>query len=241
MATSLPAISAAVTPLSQLTPASERAIEVEPALSGLLPDGGLRRGCVVTCTGVAARSLALSLAARPIDAGAWLAIVGVPDLGIEAAIEHGIDPERVVAVASGPAADWAERLVAAADGFEMLLTSPPPDAERYVRKLRQRLTARGNVLLAVRSGRVAGGPQLGADVELSTSGATWVGIGHGHGRLMARRITIRSSGRRVPRPVALDCWLPGHDGRIDVAQTGPSVTPAGEAVPDGVTGMSLAG
>ena len=227
MATPLPVISPAVTSLSQLIPARERALEVEPALSGLFPDEGLRRGHVVACGGVAGRSLALSIAARPVEAGAWLAVVGVPDLGVEAAVEHGVPPERVVAVEAGTAADWAERLAAAADGFEVLLTTPPADAERHARKLRQRLTARGNVLLVVRSGRVVGGSPFSPDIELSTSGASWVGIGPGHGRLMARRVTIRSAGRRMPRPVALECWLPGPDGRVDVVQTGTSVVPAG--------------
>ena len=76
MATPLPVISPAVTSLSQLIPARERALEVEPALSGLFPDEGLRRGHVVACGGVAGRSLALSIAARPVEAGAWLAVFG---------------------------------------------------------------------------------------------------------------------------------------------------------------------
>ena len=211
-----------VTSLSQLVPARDRAIEVDPALSPLLPDGGVRRGHVVSCGGVAARSLALALAARPVEAGAWLAVVGLPDLGVEAAVEHGVAPERVVSIAAGSPAEWAERLAAAADGFEILLTAPPPGAERQMRKLRQRLTARGNVLLVVRSGWAGGRPAapISSDVDLTTTGATWVGIGQGHGRLMARRVTISSAGRRVPRPVIVQCWLPGPDGRADVVQTG---------------------
>jgi hypothetical protein len=228
----------AVTSLSQLVPARDRTVEVEPALSGLFPDGGLHRGHVVSCRGVAARTLALALAARPVESGAWLAIVGVPDFGVEAAIEHGIAPERVVGVDVGTPAEWADRLAAASDGFEVLLTTPPSGAERHMRKLRQRLTARGNILFTIRSGRAVGGEQVGSDIDLTTSGATWVGIGKGHGRLVARRVTIRSSGRRVPRPVTLECWLPGPDGRVDVVQTGESVATDEQAPPAGMSRAS---
>lgn len=211
----------AVTSLAELTSARELAIAVEPALTTLLPDAGLRRGHVVGCGGVAARSLALALSARAVADGAWLAVVGLADFGVEAAVEVGVTPDRVVAIAAATAEEWAERVTAAADGFELILTAPPPGAERQMRKLRQRLQARGSVLLAVPPSSRRGDQRLASDIDLTTSNGAWVGIGQGHGRLMARRVTVRSSGRRVPRPVTVECWLPGPDGRVDVAQTGP--------------------
>ncbi len=215
MAASLPS----VIRTSDLVPVRDRAIAVEPALTPLFPDAGLRRGHVVSFAGVAARSLAIATAARGVADGAWLAVVGVDGFGVEAAIEHGIAPERIVQIpASGPV-EWAERLAAAADGFELLLTCPPRGADRQMRKLRQRLQARGGVLLAVPPvGEHA--PSIGADIDLSTDEVAWIGIEQGSGRLMARRVTIGSAGRRVPRPVTIDCWLPGPDGRVDVVQTG---------------------
>lgn len=212
----------AVAPLASLTPARERTIQIEPALSRLFPDAGLQRGHIIGCRGVAARSLSLALAARPVAAGAWLAVVGLDDFGVEAAVELGVPAERVVAIAATTAHEWAERTAAAADGFELILTAPPTGADRAMRQVRQRLKARGGVLIAVpRSGSGAGSCS-GADIEISTSDDEWYGIGAGHGRLMARRVTVRSSGRRVPRPVTVDCWLPGPDGRVDVVQTGRS-------------------
>lgn len=221
MAASLPS----VIRTSDLVPARDRTIPVESALTPLFPDAGLRRGHVMSFEGIAARSLAIATAARGVADGAWLAVIGVDGFGIEAAIEHGIAPERVVQIpASGPI-DWAERLAVAVDGFELILTCPPRGADRQMRKLRQRLQARGGVLLAVPpvpmgSGTAHGTVAIGADIELATREVAWVGIEQGNGRLLARRVTITSSGRRVPRPITIDCWLPGPDGRVDVVQTG---------------------
>jgi hypothetical protein len=208
-----------VAPLASLTPARERTIPVEPALSQLFPDGGLQRGHVVGCRGVAARSAALALTVRAVSDGAWLAVVGIDDFGIEAATELGLAAGRVVAIAAATPQEWAERTAAAADGFELILTVPPAGAERAIRKIRQRLQARGSVLIVVPRATGTGG-FTSVDVEIATSDGEWLGIGVGHGRLVARRVTMRSSGRRVPQPVTIDCWLPGPDGRVDVVQTG---------------------
>jgi hypothetical protein len=218
-------VTAPVTPLSGLVPGRDRVVPVEPALTSLFPDAGLRRGHVVSCGGVAAWSLACAVAARAVAAGSWLAVVGVDGFGVEAALEHGIAPERVVAVAAADVGAWADRLAAAADGFELLLTMPPRGAERSMRKLRQRLQARGSVLITVPAAPDVGrelrrAAPFPADVELTTTDASWLGIEVGHGRLLARRVTICVGGRRVPRPVTLDCWLPGPDGCIDVVQAG---------------------
>lgn len=217
----LPVTAPPVTSLAELIPARDRVVPVEPALTSLFPDAGLRRGHVVSCGGVAAWSLACAVAARAVAAGSWMAVVGVDGFGIEAALEHGVAPERVVAVAADDVGAWADRLAAAADGFELLLTTPPRGAERSMRKLRQRIQARGSVLITVPPSRDVGrAAPFPADVELMTTHASWLGIEVGHGRLLARRVTVRAGGRRVPRPVTLDCWLPGPDGCVDVVQHG---------------------
>jgi len=216
-----------IAPLASLTPARERTIPVEPALTGLFPDNGIRRGHVVGCVGVAARSIALALTARAVADGAWLAVVGIDDLGVEGAVELGVPAERVVAIAATTAQEWAERLVAAADGFELIITVAPARAEQVMRQVRQRLQARGTVVLTVPSSPGSHSQQSGrgsnpihTDVDITTTGGEWLGIGEGHGRLVARRVMVASSGRRIPRPVTVDCWLPGPDGRVDVVQAG---------------------
>ena len=199
----------AVVELSRLAPVADRCLPVHPALAGLFPDGGLRRGSIVGCSGPAAMSLALALAAQSATAGSWVAAVGVPALGLEAAAELGVPLERLVVVTAQRTADWAERLAAAADGFEILITTVPPGAERAARRVRQRLQARGAVLLAIHpAGRV------GCDAEVTTLDSRWVGLGDGHGALLGRRVTARSGGRRVPRPVTTTVWLPSPDGGV---------------------------
>jgi hypothetical protein len=203
--------------LASLPPARDRCLPVDEAFAPLLPDAGLQRGRVVGCTGPAAISLALALASRAVAVGSWMAVVGVPMLGVEAAAQFGIPLTRLVVVdtPSSPAT-WAERVAAAADGFDVVLTRPPAGAERVDRKIRTRLQARGVVMIAV--GPTS--PGVSCDLELTTTSVAWRGLGQGHGHLIARRATVSAGGRRMPRPVELDLWLPGPDGRVSAADAG---------------------
>ncbi len=199
------------TVLEPIVPVRDRCLSVAEPFEALLPDGGLRRGHVVGCSGPAAMSLATGLLAHPVQAGSWLAVVGVPMLGLEAVAEMGVPLERVVGIEAGAGpSTWAERVAAAIDGFELVLTRPPAGADRYLRKVGTRLQARGAVLVPI--GPVT--PGIGCDIELTTSSVEWVGADAGAGHLMARRAQVRSGGRRVPRPVEADLLLPGPDGRI---------------------------
>lgn len=201
--------------LATVVPARDRCLPVDEPFEPLLPDGGLRRGHVVGCGGVAAMSLALGLVARPVAAGSWLAVVGVPMLGIEAVAETGVPLDRVVAVdVGGGPGEWAERVAAAIDGFEVVLTRLPAGAHRHLRKVGHRLQARGGVLVPVSPG----GPPPACDVELTTRSVEWSGADRGAGHLVGRRARIRSGGRRMPRPVEVDLWLPGPDGRVSIAR-----------------------
>ena len=197
--------------LAPVTPARDRCLPVDEAFAPMLPDAGLMRGRVVGCTGPAAVSLGLALVARAVVTGSWLAVVGVPMLGVEAAEELGVPLSRMVFVdvAGGPTA-WAERVAAAADGFDVVMTRPPPGAERVARKVRHRLQARGVVLVALGPSS----PGVSCDLEVSTTRVAWAGLGDGCGHLIGRLATVRVGGRRVPRPVEHDLWLPGADGRV---------------------------
>jgi hypothetical protein len=222
--------------VAPLTLARERLLPVDPVLGELLPEGGLVRGRVIGCAGDAATSLALALAARASAAGSWLAIVGplgVPGLpsarsassassatiGVEAAAELGVAIERLVLVDADPGRpqEWAERVAAAADGVEMVLTCPPVGADRVLRLVRQRIQARGAVLITVGAGSGAG---AGAGVDLVVEARTvaWEGIGEGAGRLCRRRVALCVTGRRAPRPVRGECWLPGTSGALEAVR-----------------------
>jgi len=185
-------------------------LELLPVFHGLLPQGGLRRGSTVATGGGAAMSLALALAAGPSAAGSWLAVVGLPSVGLAAAAELGVALERVFLVAEPPVRQWAEVVAAAAEGAEVVLARAP-DAVRAaeVRRVQARLQARGAVLIL--AGPTAG---WGPDLELTATPLAWEGIGDGHGRLLARRVRVALDGRRAGRPVERDYWLPGPEGRV---------------------------
>ena len=198
---------------SKLPPVGDRCLPVDEVFAPLLPDAGLQRGRVVGCSGVAAWSLALGLISRAVSTGSWVAFVATPMVGLEAASELGVALERVVLVdVDGGSSMWAERVAAAADGFELIVTSPPVGAERVARRVRQRLQARGVVLLAVSSST----PSLACDVELASTSVAWAGIGQGSGYLMARRVNVAVSGRRVPRHRECELLLPCPNGRMRV-------------------------
>jgi hypothetical protein len=202
--------------LAPIAPAHDRCLPVDEVFAAMLPDAGLTRGRVVGCSGPAAVSLALALSARAVVSGSWLAVVGVPMVGIEAAADFGVPLSRLVQVGvdGGPGV-WAERVAAAADGFDVVMTRPPTGAERVVRKVRQRLQARGVVAITVG----ATSPGVSCDLEFSTTSIDWVGLGRGSGHLVGRRASVRLAGRRIPRPVERELWLPGPDGRVAATDT----------------------
>lgn len=111
------------------TLATDQRLPVLPALEPLVPGGGLRRGSTLSIDGPAATSLALATAAAASQAGAWVAAVGFPSLGLVAAAELGVALGRLVLVASpdtdpGPdneTAAWAAAVAALVDAFEIVL------------------------------------------------------------------------------------------------------------------------
>jgi hypothetical protein len=211
----------AITTLAGVVPARDRTIAVDEPFASMLPDGGLQRGRVVGCAGPAAVSTAAALAAGAARSGSWVLLLGASTIGLEALAELGVPLQRVVAVETdaSPTA-WAERASAAADGFELILTVAPRGAERAERKVRQRLHARGAVLVSIASGAGAtvgtAGHPIGCDMTITSTAPRWVGIGQGHGRLVAREVDVVVAGRRVPRSAQRTLWLPGPDGRVSV-------------------------
>lgn len=104
--------------------ARTRLLEVDGALGGLFPAGGLQRGSVVEVAGGAAMSLSLALAAGVMPAGSsrWVAAVGFPSIGLVAAAQMGVPLERL-ALVPAPGERWAEVVAALLDGVDLLLLS----------------------------------------------------------------------------------------------------------------------
>lgn len=201
----------------------DRVLPVVDPLAEVLPAGGLVRGQVIACLGPSAPVLALALLARASATGSWLAVVGVPWLGAEAAREVGVSLERTLAIDIDPRRHdaWAEALVAAADGVELLLAARDAGLpDRVLRRVRTRVRARGAVLvtLPAGAGAVGGGGRSGertgdrtgeVDLVLTAHTDTWWGLGRGHGRVGGRRLRVEVAGRRMPRPVESSFELRG--------------------------------
>ena len=67
------------------TLAEERVLPVLPAMAGLFPGAGLQRGSSVATTGPGVTALALALGGRCVGRSSWIAVVGIPSLGLLAA------------------------------------------------------------------------------------------------------------------------------------------------------------
>jgi hypothetical protein len=189
--------------------ARERTLPVLPALSDLLPEGGLRRGSTVAVSG--ATSLALALLAGASQAGSWCAAVGLPSLGLVAAAEVGVALERFPLVAR-PGEEWPAVVAALLEAVDVVLVCLPrhvrtDDARRLVARARDR----GAVLVTTGSSGA-----LAADLRLSVAGATWEGLGQGHGRLRARRMDVVATGRgAASRERRASLWLPAANGGVE--------------------------
>ncbi len=204
-------LAAAVAPT---TLARQRTLPVAGPFVPLLPEGGLARGRAVSCRGVAATSLAVALAAEATIAGAWLAVVDVPWLGVEAVAELGVPLERLVRVDPGSSGStgtaWAELVAAVLDGFEVVVTRIPRRLNgAMLRRVLARVQARESVLIAVGEP----GPLL-PDIALEASTPVWEGVADGWGHLCGRRVTVAATGRRIPRPRRAELWLPGPSGGV---------------------------
>ncbi len=201
--------------------AREQVLPVLPALHALMPGGALRRGSTVVITGEAATSLALALAAAPSVAGSWVAAVGLPRLGLDAATELGLSLERLVLVPDVPPASWGAVVAALVGAADLVLMGPEPGgADRRVRatdarRLAARARERGSVLVVVDPRARSTRSSLQADLRLSAGEVRWHGLGRGHGHLEARHVVIDADGRReAARPRRVSLWLPHACGEV---------------------------
>ena len=197
--------------------ARDRVMPVAAALEPLFPEAGLVRGSIIDCQGATAMSIALAVVAESSSSGSWLAVLGLPALGLRAAAEVGIALDRLVMVAEPDGLDevaWANVMSALIDGFDLiLLRSTPRLRAGTARRLQARVQARGAVLVIV------GNPgQFSCDVTISGLSAEWEGLSHGAGRLVRRRLTLACEGRRIPCQRRTDVWLPGEGGGIEIAE-----------------------
>ena len=185
--------------VAPLTLAHERTLPVAAGLAELFPDSGLVRGRTLACRGPVATSTALALVAPAMAGGAWMAVIDIATLGLDAAHELGVPLERVVAVCTGDDPErWPDVVAAAADGFDILLVRVPASVATALpaaasRKLAVRLRQRDVVTVVV------GDPApMECDGVLQTAAPQWEGLGDGHGHLRCRTVGVEATGRRLP-------------------------------------------
>lgn len=201
-----------------VTLAREQRLPVLDALSPLLPEGGLRRGSVVEIEGPGATSLLLALLAGPSSAGSWVALVGLPQVGLAAAAELGVVLDQVVAVAERPPSGWAPVVAALLDAFDVVALCPRAVGPHQARRLAARARERGSVVVALTGPADRARPREGPDVRLRVVDHRWEGLGWGHGHLQARRLTVAATGRReAARPRRVSLWLTDAEGRVVAA------------------------
>ncbi|MFE6970023.1 hypothetical protein [Isoptericola sp. NPDC057653] len=187
-------------------PREARLLPVHPGLTGLLPGGGLAAGTVLAVHG--STTLLLALLGEASRAGAWVAFVGTPAVGMLAAADAGIALGRTVLVPA-PGPDAPAALAALLDGMDVVVVGPGAtllDADR--RRLAARARERGAVLVAQ-----AAWP--GAHVALEARGGTWSGVDHGSGWLRRRTLRVRRTGRgAAARPVEVEVDVPLRVERV---------------------------
>ncbi|WP_344858517.1 hypothetical protein [Amycolatopsis ultiminotia] len=183
-----------------------RLLPVVPALADLLPGGGLRRGSTVVVH--SSTSLLFGLLAEVTVAGGWVAVAGVPALGVAAAAEHGVVTSRM-ALVPRPGAEYPAVLAALLDGVDLVVTEPRSVKADVARRLSARARHRGAVLFSL-------GHWPGADLELHCTPGPWTGLhGHGAGHLRTRPVEVHVRGRgAAARPRSAEVLLPGPGGHV---------------------------
>jgi hypothetical protein len=187
-------------------------LPILPGLTGVLP-GGLRRGSTVAVAGSVSLLLAL-LGAASAD-GAWCALVGMPQLNAEAAVEYGVDLSRLAVVPAPQAgwagAGWTTAVGALLDAVDIVVARPPARVlPGDVRRLAARVRTREAVLMPFGA---ADWPN--ADVRLTARESAWDGVGRGYGRLRRRRVLVEAAGRGAyARPRSAGVWLPAPGGGV---------------------------
>jgi hypothetical protein len=199
---------------------------VPTALAHLLPEGALHRGGTLVVTG--STSLVLALVARASREGSWVAVVGLPGVGVLAAQQAGVDLDRLALVPC-PGPDAPTVLAALIDGVDLVIVGGEValmDSDR--RRLMARARERGAVLLST-----ARWP--GAHLVLAAEPAGWTGLGAGYGHLRSHRLIVTRGGRgSAGRPWRAEVVLP-------VDERGAPVDPSRPTAPHEAAPLQLVG
>ena len=199
-----------------VTLAREHTLPVLDELRSLLPERGLRRGSTIAVRGDGSCALAIALTAEVSRTGGWVVGVGVPTLGLSAALEVGVALQRWAFV-DDPGDEAAEVVNALVSGVDLIVVGPAVRLRlSHTRRLMARLRERGTSVIQITPDPAA---SLAADLTIEIEQSCWTGVEWGHGRLRARRAEVVTTGRgAAARPRRLTLWMPDPDGRIRVVE-----------------------
>ena len=133
-------------------------------------------------------SLLLALVAQASQEGSWVAVVGLPAVGVLAAHQAGVELDPL-ALVPRPGPDAPTVLAALLDGVDVVIVgngAALADSDR--RRLTARARERGTVLLSTTS-------WPGANLVLAAEPVEWTGLGDGHGHLRRHRLAVTRGGR----------------------------------------------
>lgn len=195
----------------QATGLETRGLATHPAIAGLLPGGAVQAGATYSVQD--SMTLVMAMLAGPSAAGAWCAVIGMPDFGAEAAARFGIDLQRLVLIPS-PGDQWLAVTAAVVDVVTVVVVQPDAAvSDAAAARLSGRLRARGATLIVC-------GPWPRTEATLTISESRWGGLGQGHGYLSSRQVTVRVAGARgVPRGERL--WLPDAEEKFRAGRHSP--------------------
>jgi hypothetical protein len=130
--------------------------------------------------------------AGPSLAGAWCAVVGMPDFGLDAAAAAGIDLERLVLVPH-PGEKWWPVLSALVEAMTAIAVHPPEiPAAGDIARLQGKLRTHDAVLLVDRD-------WPGTRAALTVRRRRAEGLGAGWGLLTSRELDVVGRGRGTTR------------------------------------------
>lgn len=206
--------------VSEALPSDSREVLAVPApLAELLPRGGLTRGSVSVVSG--ANSMLLGILAAVTQADLFVAVIGMPKLGLLAAAEMGARLDRL-ALIPDPGPDPAGVAAVLLDGIDLVVLGlggtamAPSRARAVVARARSKRAA----LL------IADGQFAGAEVSIDSRVEGYAGLGRGDGRVHGLQLSVRTQSKAYGmRSGRLDLmsrsdrcveWKPGG-GRAPVA------------------------
>ena len=207
---------------------SEHALlPLDPAFAALLPEEGLQTGTSYTVS--PSPSLVLALLSAASRKGHWCAVVGMPNLGVEAAAAFGIDLARLILVPS-PGDRWLAATSALAEVVPLIVVAPGARArDADVSRLSARLRDRGCTLLVTESPGAQRWPQSEGTIRLHDP--RWHGLGAGWGLLSDCTVTVTAQTRHSPRPSSVRVQLPGGHGATEAAGAELTALPPLSSVP----------